>query len=54
MAARVFERQADMEQQREEWRVEVVKSKRKAIEVKKKTELCFRSARTLEAIEVLK
>ena len=36
MAARVFERQADMEQQREEWRVEVVKSKRKAIEVKKK------------------
>ena len=34
MAARVFEKQADMELQREEWREEVVESKRKSLEVK--------------------
>ena len=34
MAARVFEKQAGMELQREEWREEVVECKRKALEVK--------------------
>ena len=34
LAARVFEKQAGMELQREEWREEVVESKRKALEVK--------------------
>ena len=33
MAARVFEKQADIELQREEWKEEVVKSKRRALEV---------------------
>ena len=34
LAARVFEKQAGMELQREEWREEVVECKRKALEVK--------------------
>ena len=33
LAARVFEKQADIELQREEWKEEVVKSKRRALEV---------------------
>ena len=33
MAARVFEKQADIELEREEWKEEVVKSKRRALEV---------------------
>ena len=33
MAARVFEKQADIELRREEWREEVVKTKKRALEV---------------------
>ena len=33
LAARVFEKQTDIELQREEWKEEVVKSKRRALEV---------------------
>ena len=33
LTARVFEKQADLELRREEWKEEVVKSKRKALEV---------------------
>ena len=33
LAARVFEKQADIELEREEWKEEVVKSKRRALEV---------------------
>ena len=33
MAARVFEKQADIELRREEWRGEVVKTKKRALEV---------------------
>ena len=33
MAARVFEKQADIELRREEWRAEVVKTKKRALEV---------------------
>ena len=33
LAARVFEKQADIELEREEWKEEVVKSKRRALQV---------------------
>ena len=33
MAARVFEKQADIELRREEWREEVMKTKKRALEV---------------------
>ena len=39
LAARVFEKQAGLELQREERREEVVKSKRKALEVRKKIDV---------------
>ena len=50
MAARVIEKQADMELQREVRREEVVKSKKKALEVKPESAFCIFQARIAKTV----